>query len=319
MVMQLLQQPSQANNQPAPQQLDFSFAQSKAFFIRQYNVLEIVVVGLGGTGSWVAPGAARIARTLMDAGKRVKLKFVDFDHVEQANVLRQNFAYCEIGLPKALTLAARYNAAWGLDIEAHLEPFKASSHVNIGNQYGLTLIVGCVDNANARLELMNALNRNTIKDQFPQRTTPGNERPIEPPNVLWLDAGNSRESGQVFFGTHNDPGCRELKKAFELLPGYCFALPSPALQDESLLVARPEEAPGAEDNMSCEQIALMNAQSLMVNQRVAAEVSDFMLRLLVSQNLRRFQTYFDLPTGAAKSTYITPESVAKIIRKQFED
>jgi hypothetical protein len=46
-----------------------------------------------------------------------------------------------------------------------------------------------------------------------------------------------------------------------------------------------------------------------VNQRVAAEAADYLLRLTPSHNLKRFATYFDLSAGSCRSTYVTPDNV----------
>jgi tRNA A37 threonylcarbamoyladenosine dehydratase len=83
----------------------------------------VVVVGLGGTGSWLAPHAARVAKTLLDRGKKVRLFFIDHDIVEAANVERQNFCQAEVGYHKARVLALRYGLAWGLDITVFTERF----------------------------------------------------------------------------------------------------------------------------------------------------------------------------------------------------
>ena len=125
-----------------------------------------------------------------------------------------------------------------------------------------------MDNAAARLELARSL------------APISRERP---PAVWWLDAGNHRDSGQVLIG--NAPRLDDLRYAF-WLPGTCLALPSPALQHPELLGARieEEEVVGKQQTtsqLSCAELALLNAQSLTVNQALAALVSDYVLRLVV--------------------------------------
>jgi hypothetical protein len=66
--------------------------------------------------------------------------------------------------------------------------------------------------------------------------------------------------------------------------------------------------------LSCEEMALANAQSLMINQRVAAEAADYLLRLLVTGGLKKFQTFIDLPSGTTKSTYITQENIERVFQ-----
>jgi hypothetical protein len=56
-------------------------------------------------------------------------------------------------------------------------------------------------------------------------------------------------------------------------------------------------------------MALANAQSLMINQRVAAEAADYLLRLLVTGGLKKFQTFIDLPV-APPSPPISPRRIS---------
>lgn len=51
--------------------------------------LTVMLVGVGGTGSALAPALARLAIHLRDGGVEVKMLFVDHDVVESRNVWRQ--------------------------------------------------------------------------------------------------------------------------------------------------------------------------------------------------------------------------------------
>jgi hypothetical protein len=119
------------------------------------------------------------------------------------------------------------------------------------------------------------------------------------------DTGNQRESGQVLLGSTSDPKAMQCAFPVESL---CQHLPSPAWQCPDLLEPQPEEL--SNHNLSCAELALANTQGLIVNQRVAAEAADYLARLLVHQNLRRFATYFDLASGGVKNYYIVPEEIA---------
>ena len=73
----------------------------------------IVVLGCGGTGSWVAP---KLIKLLNDAISKqffvgrigVDLVFIDGDIVEEKNLIRQNFIEADIGKKKAEVMASRY-------------------------------------------------------------------------------------------------------------------------------------------------------------------------------------------------------------------
>ena len=265
---------------------DFGFARAAQLMLPKHDRLELVLVGCGGTGSWLAPAVVRLARLAGDGEREVTVSFVDPDTVEEVNIPRQNFCDAEIGRKKAETLAARYSAAWGVEIGVSAEPFRPHRGVGWG---GVTILIGCVDNAAARKSLAGALKVNR-----------GQGLPL----VWWLDCGNSNEHGQVLLGSAST---REgLQRAFPS-PKICNALPSPAMQSPELLKPRPEGT--AKKKMSCAELQAANAQSLAVNQRVAAEAADYLMRLVVGPPLKRFATHFDLVTGSARSRPITPGEV----------
>src|SRR5437660_10285254 len=101
----------------------------------QSERIQIVVVGAGGTGSWLIPHLARLIwdfnRTWEqiheEKPRRASLLIVDHDKVEDGNIrARQNFCPAEIGYPKAQLLAHRFAIAFGLDeheIDAHVGMF----------------------------------------------------------------------------------------------------------------------------------------------------------------------------------------------------
>src|SRR5690242_10750253 len=107
----------------ASQTLVLSYVQAVPLLLPQGKPFHLFLVGCGGSGSWLAPSLARLTRVLNDAGRRISLTFVDHDTVEEGNVPRQNFCYAEIGQFKAMALATRYSAAWGIEIRAITSPF----------------------------------------------------------------------------------------------------------------------------------------------------------------------------------------------------
>jgi PRTRC genetic system ThiF family protein len=284
-------------------QLDLSYLNASTLMIAPHKEVRIVLVGCGGTGSWLAPHLARIARVIIESGKKVSLYFVDHDKVEKANCYRQNFADCEIGLHKSRVLALRYGAAWGLDIAAFPERFSVE-RPNLYRSGGgdvLTVYIGCVDNAKARKYLALTIAHDNGFNGLPRS--------------YWLDCGNAFQSGQVIIGSHHDPNMYDMKLAFDKLPGMCTTLPSPALVEPTLLLAKPEEEENAASNLSCEEMNALNVQSLTINQQIAGIASDYLLRLVLpgAGGLKRFATYIDMASGVARSKYITREAVGAVI------
>src|SRR5690349_16668087 len=81
--------------------LNLEYLDARKLVIPAVENINLVLIGCGGTGSWLAPTVARYARLLAENFDRdVKVTFVDPDRVEAKNVYRQNFAEAEIGLYK---------------------------------------------------------------------------------------------------------------------------------------------------------------------------------------------------------------------------
>lgn len=264
-----------------------AFAQARTLRFPAVSEVCIFLIGNGGTGSWLAPHVARIARLMQEKhGQNVTLVFVDPDRVEAKNVYRQAFAEAEIGAYKAEALAYRCAAAWGVPVQACCQPFSA----NLFSDYSLLrqtwVLLGCVDNRAARQEIANAA---TAHAAYAQR--------------WWLDCGNGKNSGQILLG-RSDLVQNENPFAIE---GQCTWLPLPHVQRPDLLEQQPEmePTPTLPANASCADLALMDAQGLSVNARIAAEAADMLLRLLVTGDLRRYQAHLNLAAGSARSRYIT--------------
>lgn len=257
--------------------LNYDYARARKLILPAERSVNLVLVGCGGTGSWLAPTVARVGRLLIENfDKDVNIVFCDPDRVEEKNIYRQNFCAAEIGENKAETLAFRYGLAWGLEIQA--SPHAFSDKALPSSYPSTTVLIGCVDTPKAR-------------------------RSIAKAGQWWLDCGNHKNSGQVLLGS----GGQRPKDPYSL-PGFCSWLPSPALQRPELL---EDEASGpvSTANLSCADLALLDSQSLSINQRIAAEASDFLVRMLVTRDLQRMAAYIDLAAGSARSVYITEESI----------
>src|SRR5258708_6950449 len=114
------------------------------------QISEIVLVGLGGSGSQWARSIARTVYHLREHRQHLPaIRFVDPDIVETKNIGRQMYTSSDVGQYKAELLAKRFNAALGLNIVWYNEKFDAERHTA---RYG-TLVCGAVDNHEARREL----------------------------------------------------------------------------------------------------------------------------------------------------------------------
>jgi PRTRC genetic system ThiF family protein len=248
----------------------------------------IALVGCGGTGSHIAQSLARLAAHCHAlGGPSVELGFIDGDRVEHCNVGRQLFSASEVGRNKAQTLAARFSAALGLSIMAIPEMATAlllCERVIAPPRDALGILVGAVDGAAGRKALHDALKSESWH--------------------VWLDCGNHESSGQVVVGTTTD--LKRLGRAFGL-PGVCAALPAPSMVYPDLLVAPPPR-PRADCAAAMED----NAQSLMVNQAMAAVAAEYLYNLVVRRRLTTFETVVDLAGLAMRSTPITAANLARV-------
>ncbi|MCB0196105.1 MAG: ThiF family adenylyltransferase, partial [Anaerolineae bacterium] len=155
--------------------------------------ISIVLVGCGGTGSFAAHILAQLAAWAKASGLDLRLILVDYDTVEEKNLVRQNFCPAEIGYPKAFTLAWRYSAAFGIKITPVVGKFSAQvlqEHLpNRHTEHGsLLIIVGAVDNAAARRDIVTAIEQRQGLAALLRE------------DIWWIDSGNERVAGQVLAG-----------------------------------------------------------------------------------------------------------------------
>jgi len=292
--------PQIAGPRPAQQQvskaevlqaLDLGFLDAGVVTTRDWQMCQIIVVGAGGIGAYMVQHVGRIMRAIYQANKGVHLTVVDPDTVEEVNIGRQLFCEAEIGMPKAEALTRRYGHGWGLNCSSYVGKFEESLIIDMG----LTILVGCVDNAAARRTMSQVLEHNPQEGE---------------PVVWWLDCGNLQDTGAVRLGS----ACEVDQLAGSFADkGKCYALPSPALQSPGLLEDAPEDTSG--HGMSCAEMVAANLQSLNINARVAAEASDFLTRLLVTKDLKRFAWEVNLAAGSARAQYTTAEAVGHVIHR----
>jgi PRTRC genetic system ThiF family protein len=246
--------------------------------IGQPDSVTVVLAGCGGTGSFLALHLARLAYHARDRhGVEIGLVFVDPDVVEGQNVGRQNFCPAEVGKAKARTLALRYSLAFGLEIGAWVEGIGESNLAL--DRLGFYLMVGAVDNAAARRDIHDSVTRWQGR-------------------WWWLDAGNHRQAGQVVIGNG------EREKVEMSMMGFCVGLPLPSVVHPELLIDADGEKGINTDTLSCAELALLDSQSLMVNQTAAGWAANYVYRLVLARDLDISATYFDLRAGSARSVGI---------------
>lgn len=231
------------------------------------------LVGVGGSGSQMLTGLARLHAALLALGHEGGLRVTAYDPdvVSPANVGRQLFSPADVGHPKATVLIHRLNCFFGLDWQAVFERWR------LPKDYGLNLLISCVDTARARREIDAAL------------TGSGDRGP-----EYWLDVGNRQQDGQVVLGqprrfprpgesaerrakTRDTPA--RLRTVMELFP---------ELSDASL----PED-----DAPSCSLAEALERQDLFINQAVTTFALHLLWRLFRDGGLDYHGGFINLTTG----------------------
>lgn len=153
--------------------------------------VKIVMLGAGGTGSYVAMHLYRLMHCL---DRNVRIIIADGDSVEEKNLVRQHFAISDLGHNKAKILAERYAAAFKIKAEyipdfiedkerlsKLLKPAYLPGEKNvIMPSKENVILLGCVDNNKTRRLC--------------------NEVFYECADLVYIDSGNGEHSGQVVCG-----------------------------------------------------------------------------------------------------------------------
>jgi PRTRC genetic system ThiF family protein len=246
----------------------------------------IVVVGCGGTGGYVAEGLCRLP-SVAD----IPLILIDHDRVEPHNLKRQNFFEGDVGKFKSQALAERLCRKYGRRIKYCIYPY---SHdlitdnlvTHFGSRVAQGIIIGCVDDSSeARKEISDTMGFDS----------------------WWLDAGNGYSSGQVLLGNARDK--EMLKQSFDKESGEVRRLPIPSLQLPSLIIP---PAAKESDTRSCAEAVIAEDQSPVINQYMAALVLQFIDRLL-TQKLTWMGAYIDLEACNSHPVPADPVTVARML------
>lgn len=248
--------------------------------------LKYIVVGCGGTGGFVAEGLCRLL-----GGSGPDILLIDHDRVEPHNLKRQNFYPGDVGKFKSQALAERLARQYGRKLGYSILPFDPDMQTPVGasiSSYTIEgLVIGCVDNTDARRLIGKSLERS--------------------PDTWWLDAGNDHHSGQVLIGNAND--IERLKGGFEKSTKFVTKLPMPSLQAPSLLI--PPTTPLPQED--CAEAVEADEQSPVINQAMATVILQF-VELLRRGKLTWMGAYINLEADIPIQTVpAEPEIIARML------
>lgn len=143
-----------------------------------------IVVGAGGTGSWLVPSLSKLG---------VEALVIDGDSVEAKNTLRQNFSEGEIGEMKSEVIADKYNFGYVTEFVDSVEMLEEILEVVPSGK--VPVFVGCLDNNGTR---------HLIHEIFKKLD-----------NVIWVDSGNAERYGQTYVA-YKENGVELMKSPIEI-------------------------------------------------------------------------------------------------------
>jgi PRTRC genetic system ThiF family protein len=237
--------------------------------------ISVSLVGLGGTGSQVLTGLARINEALSSMGHPgLHVRAYDNDIVTQANIGRQMFSSADIGQNKAVVLVTRVNRFFGYEWEALPEAYGSQDRANI--------TISCVDTAMGRVMLGLHLQ--------------GKEKRGEEINrrLYWLDIGNLEKTGQVILGTvHPIPQPKSDYKTTATLKTVTEQFPGLAdIQDDKL-------------GPSCSLAEALNKQDLFINSTMAQFACNLLWKLFREGMIKYRGCFVNLDTCTVNPIKIT--------------
>ncbi len=230
--------------------------------------VDVMVVGAGGTGSHVLTGLVDLHLSMLALGHPGGLNVVcyDDDLVSEANIGRQKFAPSDVGLPKAVVLINRINMTFGLNWKAEVKRIEEKTHIST-----MDIVIGCVDNRAARLEIVKRCR-----------------------GSYYLDFGNQRDNGQVVLGQipyeAKDRSEDRLPHAGELFPD----------------IINPE-LEGEDDTPSCSLAEALEKQSLFINKSVADYGLNILSTLFRFGEIGFHGGFINLKTGRTSPLTVDPE------------
>jgi hypothetical protein len=260
-----------------------------------YDAL-VTIAGLGGTGAFLAEDLARLLS--VHFGWRARLHLVDHDRVELHNTQRQAFSNRDRDKYKAQVVAERLVRQFPIEVSLSLAPYdhrRDAPHPGRNDERPrLALLIGCVDNPNARRELARTLAQ-------PSHSSP---------SVWWLDMGNGPASGQLYLG--NTLRADGMRGVFDPEGRICRALPAPSVQAAELVEAPAAPLPAVLDQ-DCAEAQIASDQEPFVNRAIAA-LGLTMVARLCQRRLTWRSTFFDLEAGTLHYVHADPHDIANLLR-----
>ncbi|HET7117847.1 MAG TPA: PRTRC system ThiF family protein [Hanamia sp.] len=213
------------------------------------NPVEVNLIGAGGTGSKVLTALVEMNYSLNELGHAgLAVRLWDDDIVTDANLGRQRFAECEVGLYKSAALINRSNRWAGTNWKAETMKFGKDNLGRLPEHLQTAIYISCVDSVKARFEIAEILRELDDYRAFRNRAK------------YWMDFGNSQSTGQVILSTIGNISQPQSNK-------YETVANLPFITDEygSLL----KQSEDSDQTPSCSLAEALQKQDLYINSALA--------------------------------------------------
>lgn len=268
--------------------------------LNNFENVQIIQFGCGGTGSWLVPLCAKLVNVIKELKLRVeqniKYMLVDGDIIEERNILRQNFEKFDIGKFKTLSLINKYSFSFP-SINCHSQMIKRKFELedlfirclqqfdleitNLGKRKTIFIIIGCIDNNIAR-----RLIHKSLKSYFKGHHYRA---------AIYIDSGNNLHNGQVITTYYNleksiveecypelDQDSKELKKK-EIEKRY----------KKEYKLFKDKFSTKEENNNPEEGCIFFGDQSMAINNKSASIIFCNLQNLLINNTFPPFEIQFN--------------------------
>lgn len=234
------------------------------YILNPNEPIKLLLIGCGGTGSYMLPELAGLSSALKQMGKLgFKITVMDDDLVEDHNIGRQRFSPADIGLSKAKVLATRVNRFYGNgDVTSIHKQFCVGDIQDIKPN----VIITAVDKVQIRKDLSSYL-----------RSDFNNTAKKEDAYYYWIDTGNAKDYGQIVIGAYSKEDVH-YKSVCEIHPDM-------------------EEQP---EQPSCSVRQSLSKQSYMINKIIGSYAVDLISTMMIEYHLKYNALYVNLAKNKTK-------------------
>jgi PRTRC genetic system ThiF family protein len=242
----------------------------KSFLSNPLSPINIDLIGVGGTGSYVLQGLAKlnlVHQEVVINSQGFKVNVYDPDIISESNTVRQLYNEYEIGENKAMTIVSNINRNYGFDWNAFEEKY------DIKNAKETQIIILCPDNMKSRKKVYDYVAHKTKG----QAINYGE-------GVYIIDFGNSYDYGQVYISYV--PGKNVKKDVAQ------YGFPKGYLETKEDL-----------EEPSCSVAEAISKQKLFMNPILANHGLNLLDELLTKDQMIHKGIYVSLETLASKSIH----------------